>query len=199
MLRTEVVGEDSIYSSSRTDCCQKTGVRVPFLASRGYTDPKYWGAWFSPLNDCSMKETDLNVFVQLGAALEDLRELSVEMGVGDAILQVHRPAQWLTAFVLETEAVPMPEARKYAKELGRLLHAFLIPPTYSERKLTQDELVNIIRCRDLFLKELEREHRNINVFTVLPKGIYNTQALIENPELKFPETIRKHFTDQMLY
>jgi hypothetical protein len=65
--------------------------------------------------------------------------------------------------------------------------------------LTQDQIIGVLERHKQFEKNFDREHRNIDVFTVLPKGIYDTHALIEKPEHKFPESIRACFTDQILY
>jgi len=66
------------------------------------------------------------------------------------------------------------------------------------RTITPDEYRAIVNGKEEIEKNFEREHRNLSVFTVTPKGIYDTRLLIENPEQKFPEKIRRFLPQQML-
>lgn len=171
---------------------------TPALGAKYF--PKYWGTWFLSLKDVSVKKTNLCTFYYLGAAIEDLRKLSVGMTLFDVMRAGHRPTQWLLAFQAETLSVPMPNSQKAAGKLLDVLTGFLTAqPSDANRVLTQMEMVEIIRWRDEFEEQFERENQNIDVFTVLPKGIYNTRLLIEKPEEKFPADVRRVFTDQIVY
>ncbi len=166
-------------------------VKLPIL-------PEHYGPWFTKIRGSELKQTNLFTFYRLGQGIENIRELQIGMTVPDLMLSLAATHKWLVAFMVQTENVPMPESREAARNLITYLNSFLIPPFASERKLTQPEIVSIFGARDRFEKEFEREQQNISVFTVLPKGIYNTQALIENPEFKFSEQIRKALPDQTI-
>jgi hypothetical protein len=53
--------------------------------------------------------------------------------------------------------------------------------------LTQFECSQIFSGKKEFEKAFEREHRNLQVFVVTPKGTRDTQLLIEEPECDMPE------------
>jgi hypothetical protein len=72
------------------------------------------------------------------------------------------------------------------------------PPTESGRKLLPEEVQILQGEIREFAKALERDHQNISVFTVMPKGIYDTRALIERPEDIFPNDLHSILGAQML-
>ena len=49
--------------------------------------PEYWGRWFTPIWG-RVKQTNLNIFFQLGAALQDLVDLHTGMPMGDILMKV---------------------------------------------------------------------------------------------------------------
>jgi hypothetical protein len=146
-----------------------------------------------------MKETNLHIFYRLGEGLTDLRQLKIGMPAVEILMLVLRPREWLDRFLSQTKDVPMPKARAAASSLNRILSPFNTLPVDFQHQLTQDDMWQISSLLDNFEKEFEREQQNINVFTVLPKGIYDTRALLESAEKKFPESVRGAFTAQIIY
>jgi len=164
---------------------------------------KYWGGWFAPLGDGDMKETNLNVFYHFG---DSLNRLSSEMVMGasasSVLSYVMLTRDWLEAFLAETEEFhrALKDTRASAKTmLDAVVDIWTGLPHNWDRIITQDEVRIIINGKDEFEKNFEREHKSLCVFTVTPKGIYDTRLLIEQPELQFPEKIRATLPDQMLY
>jgi hypothetical protein len=146
-----------------------------------------------------VKQTNLNIFYHLGIAMEALRELSTGQVFVDAVIHIISPVEWLTAFLDEIEGVPMPEARRAARKLLDKLVYFIAPPYDMQKTVTQLDMTEIINFRSIFEKELEREHRNLDVFTVLPVGLYATRPLIENAEEKFPVSVRNVLNEAIVY
>jgi hypothetical protein len=155
--------------------------------------PEFYGPWFVPIKGCDLKETNLIVFYRLGNALTSLSELERDMDTADQVLHLVEPAEWLKAFLRETDAkdkdsspVPMPDSRLSAKSLLKLIDINdQQVRTQILNPLPADRLSAIWHLRETFEKDFEREQHNLSVFTVLPKGIYETRALIENAERKF--------------
>jgi hypothetical protein len=160
--------------------------------------PQHWGRWFSPLKAGNMKQTNLNIFYQLGASLEGLREIKPEMEWVDFIMKSSLPVDWLQHLLKEIQDVPFPDTRDAAQRLLAALQ-FSSNPGDVYRHIAQSEVVNIWNLKEEFEKEFEREHHNLSVFTVLPKGIYDTRLLIDTPENEFPETVRAVFTTQIIH
>lgn len=160
---------------------------------------KFYDPWFVPIKGCSLKETNLIVFYRLGSALADLTKLERDMDTGDQVLHLVEPAEWLRSFIRETEAkdknsppVPMPDSRLSAKLLLELID--INEPQVRLQimsPLSVDRLSAIWHFREKFEKDFEREQHNLSVFTILPKGIYETRALIEEAEKKFPPRVLK--------
>ncbi len=149
-----------------------------------------------------MKQTNLIVFYYLGMALEDIADLHIGMDIAGLAMGLCRIEQWLAAFVSEIESIPMPDSRVSAKGLLDFINSTLRNSDHTYKMshvLSQPEIVGIFQRRKQFEEDFKRECRNIDVFTVLPKGMYNTRALIETAENKFPEEIRKIFTPQIIY
>ena len=75
-----------------------------------------------------------------------------------------------------------------------MIHGWMdsIPKDFN-RLVTQDEMRALFYWKDKLEEAFEREHRNLDVFTVTPKGLYNTRLLIEAPENDFPRNFAQHF------
>jgi hypothetical protein len=144
-----------------------------------------------------MKQTNLNIFFQLGAALEGLRNVRTGMEWVDFSLVAILPIDWLQRFLFEIQDVPLPDSRDAAGCLLNLVQTAIEPRDVS-RTITQNEVVGIWNGKEQFEQHFEREQRNLSVFTVMPKGIYDTRLLAEKTEEKFPEAIRKQFSEIFL-
>ena len=177
--------------------------RESYLAGGARRLPEYWGGWFSPIGDGHMKETNLNVFYHLGGSLTYLQEhIAIGMPVKALYGELVLPQSWLESFLRETKEF-FSTLRDTRTSADRLLIAIKdimesIPEDW-ERTMTTLELHTVFAGKDELEKNFEREHRNLNVFTVTPKGIYDTRLLVEQPELKFAEKIRPILPPQMLY
>lgn len=161
--------------------------------------PDYWGRWFVAIGGGTMKQTDLNVFFLLGAALEHFRKLSIGMKIAEVVLTLALPEQWLDAFLKQTEGVSLPDSRTSAKRL----HSIIVHITKgwiqnTDRTLAQGELWMLDQGKNKFVSDFARECKNIDVFTVTPKGLYSTRALIEAAETKFPENLLKVMPQQTI-
>jgi len=163
---------------------------------------KYWGEWFSPLGDGDMKETNLNIFYHFGESLKDLdAHIQVGMERGQLYAYLIRPEEWVTAFLKETEELmPMlKDTRGSAQALADNIHGMMKATIgHWQQPTTQAELHALLEGKQAIEKHLEREHRNLCVFTVTRKGIYDTRALIERPEDMFPEKLHSVLGQQML-
>ncbi len=169
-----------------------------FRDPSGRSHPSYWGCWFVPLGDGNVKQTNLNIFYYLGAALEDVGHVATGMQWFDAWMKVTPAQQWLLRFLAEILSVPLPDSQTAANELLDALNA-VESRDHIDHPLTQEEVVRIHQLKEKFEAAFDRERQNIDVFTVTPKGIYNTRLLIENTEDKFPASVRKVLPPEMFY
>jgi hypothetical protein len=112
------------------------------------------------------------------------------------------PQDRLRAFLGETKpfALALKDTRASAEQLLDTIQSISdnIPGDW-ERKMTQPELIAIVNGIEDLEKNFEREHRNLAVFTVTPKGLYDIQLLVEKAEEKFSETTRSVFTSRVVY
>lgn len=160
-----------------------------------------WGNLLWRIGDGTLKATNLNMFYELGSVLERMHEkLSVETHVADLYGYMVVPHNGLISFLESTKDMPLKDTRAAAQQLQAAIRAawksFQLNP---DRNLTLDEVHAISWPKEEFDRAFEREHRNLDVFTVTKKGIYDTRALFENPEEKFPPNIRKVLPTQMLH
>jgi hypothetical protein len=164
-------------------------------------NPKYWGAWFWRIGDGTVRETDLNVFFQFGMALEQFSErLSVQETAASLAPYIIPALDWTNAFLIQTDVFPLKDSRDAVREMRCLLSSvFTSLQTGKDRAISQSEVRDFYRWKQHFEECFDREHRNLRVFTVTPKGIYDTRLLAEKTEEKFPASIRQHFPEQMIY
>lgn len=150
-----------------------------------------------------MKATDLNIFFQLGTQLQQFIQAGhIDQEWGEFYTYSIFARQWLVAFVKETAEYgdSLKDSRASAQSLlGRMSTIFDLPQSDWKRPITQDEYVSLSRGKDEFEKNFEREYKNIDVFTVTPKGIYNTRLLMERPEAQFPDKVRPILPGQLIY
>jgi hypothetical protein len=150
-----------------------------------------------------MKSTNLNIFVQLGSQLQYFVQAAhIGQEWGEMFLFSHFAKEWLAAFVAETAEYSdsLRDSRASAQGLlDQMNTLFALPPSDWKRPITQAEYIALSNGKEEFENNFEREHKNIDVFTVTPKGIYNTRLLMERPETQFPEKVRAILPDQMIY
>ena len=142
-----------------------------------------------------MKQTNLNIFFQLGAALRQISEMSTGMAMGDILQTVLLPEQWLRAFLEETKEMEIAESRESAnKLLGSLSNVCDITALHKgldfSRTLSNQELSEIWHWHAEFKAAFDREYRYLDVFTVTPIALYDTRRLLLHPELKFTDRVR---------
>ena len=143
-----------------------------------------------------MKATNLNIFLQLGAQIQQfVQQAKIGQEWDECFLYSHNAKEWLAAFIAETGeyAEALQDSRASAQKfLDTLNHVFSFSqaPGAWKRPMTQEEIVAFYAEKTNLERNFEREHRNIDVFTVTPKGIYNTRLLMEKTERKIPERLR---------
>jgi hypothetical protein len=149
-----------------------------------------------------VKETNLSIFYRLGTAIKDVDKLETGMSLADAAILLLDPYAWLVNFVGETEGVNIPDSRAAAErlmasmnKLANFAHFTGVDP---ERLITSEEVYLISGQKRWFETCFEREYRYLDVFTVTPKGIYDTRLLMTRPEDKFPPRVRNVLPDQTL-
>ena len=151
-----------------------------------------------------MKETNLNIFYHFGAALARLCEkVSIGEKAVELIAYMYDVQLCISDFLTETKDFQhaLKDSRASVEALLSKIQEIIddLPDNPTGRVLTEQEVHVILGGKDDFEHNFEREHRNLDVFTVTPKAIYNTRLLIEHPDLKFPEKIRAKLPPQMLY
>jgi hypothetical protein len=142
-----------------------------------------------------MKETDLNIFYQMGASFGYLAGNNLRTGqdIADLIINLTFPRVWLHKFLAQTEEFGryLNDSRAAAGEFLRLIEELFVPDRLQDRRpVTQQECTQLFSAKENFESCFERETKSLRVFTVTPKGTYDTTALIETPEADFPDRMR---------
>jgi hypothetical protein len=166
--------------------------------------PKYWGRWFAPLGDGYMKETNLNIFYHLGAAVSSLyAAISVEKKVWDLFSEIYFAHEWVSTFLKETEDFKalLEDSRVSAGTLLGFSEGLIndMRSGNADRNITQAEVSALGYSKEQLESNFERECRKLPVFTVTPKALYDTRRLMEKTEEQFPENVRKVLPLGMLY
>jgi hypothetical protein len=164
--------------------------------------PEYWGRWFTPIWG-RVKQTNLNIFFQLGAALQDLVDLHTGMPMGDILMKVQLPERWLHAFLEQTREMEIQESRDSAKRLLESLSKVCDVTALHKgldfgRNLSNLELSEIWQYEAEFNAAFDREYRYLDVFTVTPIALYDTRRLLRDPEAKFSERVRSILPAQFI-
>lgn len=163
----------------------------------------YWGKWFARIGDGDMKQTNLNIFLRFGGALQQLQD-RIEIGMRgvDFFVYLFLAQEWMLGFITQTDecASSLSDSRSAAKNLLRIIREMMASvQNNSNHLVTQEEVTALIGVTDLFERDFEREHRNLCVFMVTPKGLYDTRLLIEKGEEKFLDSTRSVFNPQVIY
>lgn len=166
---------------------------------RLHVEAKRWGTWFTPIGEGGVKQTNLNIFYFLGEALGEIEKLEAGVVASANWIYLQHPNDYLLRFLNETEGINLPDSRKAAEQLSDVFYKIICRAredvTYV---LSPTDITQIIEGADKFERCLEREYRYLDVFTVTPKGIYDTRLLMTKPEDKFPERVRRHLPKQSL-
>jgi len=141
-----------------------------------------------------MKQTDLNIFYQMGTALGYLTGGNLRTGqdVTDLFLNLTFPRQWLRAFMTQTEDVGryLKDSRLAAEEFLKKIEEIYTPARLqSHNAVTEHECTGLFSAKERFEQCFEREAKLLMVFTVTPKGTFDTNVLLENPQADFPQRL----------
>src|SRR5580698_5760364 len=134
--------------------------------------PEYWGSWFWRIGDGAVLETNLNLLLQFGMTIQ---ALSDRMGTGKSVpevaIYIPLPQKWLDEFLHQTTPLPLKDSREAARKLRDLLAGIYESMRHGERAVSYEECSSFFSLKEEFEQAFEREHRNLSVFTVTPKGI----------------------------
>jgi hypothetical protein len=142
-----------------------------------------------------MKQVNLIVFHYLGATLNGIKRIKTDDKVWDVVLTLISPRQSLRSFLDQTIDISVLRSREAAEHLLKWIEYVIddwinnlkvTDPDKTLDKNTRDALIAGIKS---FEDEFALECRDIDVFAVTSKGIYNTRALIESAERKFPKNL----------
>ena len=150
-----------------------------------------------------MRTTNLHMFYSLGVALERLhQEISVDKTGIELFMYLIEPYNSLSAFLADTKDMPIGDTRGAATYLHKfvsgLYKSISTDPNAAECKIHQSNVSMFCHGKDEFEKAFEREYRNLDVFTMMKKGIYDTRLLMHHPEEELPERLRKFLPKQTL-
>jgi hypothetical protein len=162
----------------------------------------YWGGWFNCIGEGDMKETNLNIFYQFGCSLQQLQtEMKIDGKAIDVFAYLYLSQDWLCAFLQQTDNLRgLKDSRASTQKMLKLCYDMIAAVHVDTKRLiTQQEVSEFNQAKAEFEDNFEREHRNLCVFTVTPKGLYDTRLLIEKGEDKFLERTRSVFTEQVVY
>lgn len=151
-----------------------------------------------------MKETDLAIFYHVGKCflgMNFLEAMRPSMADPVSLLQAVRllnGPDLLKDFLTETEGMEMSDSRAAAKRLraiivglfGDLAAALKVNVKNAHDAVVESTTVARFQAElQRFEEAFTRDCKQLNVFTLTPKGLYSTRALIERPETKFPENL----------
>lgn len=133
-----------------------------------------------------MKETDLAIFYQVGKCflgmnfLEAMRpSLTDPVGLLDAVRLLNGPDLWLKDFLTETEGMEMSDSRAAARRLrvtvvglfGDLAAALRVNVKNAQDAIVTSETIARFHAElEEFEEAFMRDCRQLNVFTVTPRG-----------------------------
>jgi hypothetical protein len=138
-----------------------------------------------------MKETNLNIFYQMGSELTQMAEhYGTGKGLVDLWIYLSGPQDWLSTFLYETKEMSryLKDSRACAQTLLNYFDLIIERARQEpEGTVTYSECMALASGKEEFEKCFERETKMLSVFTVTPKGTYDTRILIEDPQEEFPE------------
>jgi hypothetical protein len=146
-----------------------------------------------------MRKTDLNIFYQMGQALGYLiggGAYGTGKDIAQLAMNLYFPREWAIAFVRETWEFDryFNDSRKAALALIKAIDAVISPSRLQAgHPVTLEECTALSNSKDNFENCFERETRYLSVFTVTPKGTYDTGIMLENPEAEFPDRMAVAF------
>lgn len=148
-----------------------------------------------------MKQVNLFRLYKLGTGIAAINLIEAGQTKGEANHILYTPELYLWAIHFEAEAAHLKGTVRAVETLIKKIHEVTKTTnddTYKEQ-LT-DEYVRLLKLElRLFEEAFRFEASTGNVFSVNPKGIYDTNQLIESPENRFSEKIRNLLPPQTLY
>ncbi len=146
-----------------------------------------------------MQRVHLPTFFKFGAVMSELKVIdSTDKLTEPALFQImFKASAWLLFFLDATKDIALPTTREVAVNISELIGEYKERLDSASKGEGKDEQIG-----QLFIKRLnelldefpvlfERESRRISVFSVTPKGIYDTEKLIESAEKRFPKNLLK--------
>lgn len=162
------------------------------------TPPKIWGRFCYSIGG-DMDKLNLVKFYQIGKELSVMRGLETDMENMNVLLTLIHPHSWVSSFLSETQAVPMPNTRLAAQNLLAAINVILDPLLKSialrDGKLSMPDKSRLDIALDSFEEEFEHDSREINIFSVSNQCAYSTTILIDRGEHVLPESVRAVVTD----
>jgi hypothetical protein len=159
-----------------------------------------------------MKGTELAIFYHVGKCIAGLGLLETmsssmpqPMKLVEAVRLLNGPDYWLKDLLTETEGLEMPDTRAAVITLRGTIRRFFadllavlntkdahnVPVDTSTLSRFKAEL-------DILDEAFTRECKHLDVFTVTPKGLYSTRALIQRAETKFPPNLIKVMSEKTI-
>ena len=120
-----------------------------------------WHWWFAPpIEDGSMRPTNLHSFYSLGVALERLHHnIGVEKTCIDVFVYVIEPYNLLLGFLADTEDMPIEDTRGAATYLLKFCDAFYKSiagdAQRAQQKISQDEVSMFLNAKVEFEKRFD--------------------------------------------
>ena len=141
-----------------------------------------------------MQRVNLNAFYYLGKAFGQLRKLKFEDTPSSQMALALAAKGSINYFLDAAAEMGFPLSKAEAKGLETRLDRIL-----DERVIELQWVEEIKRHVLDFEMVFRREALRVSAFRITPKGIYDIEALIERPEERFSEKVRKRLPAQSLY
>lgn len=149
-----------------------------------------------------MKQTDLAIFYQLGKSVMGMFSLefmrssySVPVDLVGAVRVLNGPDLWLKDFLKQTEDMEMSDSRAAAVKLRRTISGLFgdllaVLPEFDagnrENAVVSEATIRQLKAElERFEEAFTRDCKQLDVFTVTPKGDRSTRILLTKPEKKF--------------
>jgi hypothetical protein len=156
--------------------------------------------WFYPVGGGDMQRVNLPVFYWFGRAIEPLWLISQDTQIASrkTLRLFSFATRFLQRFIDATNEMAFPHSREAAQaiietgdEYLAMVDAALTQGGDLEKKFERPFLQQLKGQIKDFELLFTRESRKASVFSVTPKGIYDTEKLIESAEKRFPENLLK--------
>jgi hypothetical protein len=148
-----------------------------------------------------MKQVNLFRLYKMGSMLAPIAQLKAGDKRGDVFRALREAEIILFALKYEATAAHLGRTADAAGELHTALSQFVQETDEGNfHTILDDEYVRSFQWKvERFEAAFRFEAERSSVFSVNPKGIYDTRLLIESPENRFPEKTRNLLPPQTLY